>query len=132
MTIESLAWGYGLIEGPRVDGDGNLYFSDVTKGGVFCRRPDGSIDVIVPNRLDGGGRAARAAASRGEGRPDGRAVDAEGGVWGALYGGGAVQRYLPSGAADARIAVAARGVTSLCFGGDDLRDLYVVTADNTD
>jgi gluconolactonase len=35
-------------------------------------------------------------------------------------------------AADARIALPARAVTSLCFGGADLRDLYVVTADNTD
>src|SRR6195256_5203655 len=55
MTIESLAWGYGLIEGPRVDSAGNLYFSDVTKGGVFCRRPDGSIDLIVPKRRGVGG-----------------------------------------------------------------------------
>ena len=43
-----------------------------------------------------------------------------------------MQRYLPSGAADARIALPSRAVTSLCFGGADLRDLYVVTADNTD
>ena len=41
MKFETLAYGYGLIEGPRVDGAGNLYFSDVTNGGVFRRRPDG-------------------------------------------------------------------------------------------
>jgi hypothetical protein len=34
MQIEPLASGYGLIEGPRVDAAENLYFSDVTKGGV--------------------------------------------------------------------------------------------------
>jgi sugar lactone lactonase YvrE len=28
------------------------------------------------------------------------------------------------------LEVPARAVTSLCFGGDDLRDLYVVSADN--
>ena len=28
MPIESLAWGYGLIEGPCVDGAANLYVSD--------------------------------------------------------------------------------------------------------
>jgi gluconolactonase len=248
MKLESLAWGYGLIEGPRCDGDGNLYFSDVTNGGVFRRRRDGSIDVIVPKRrgvggialhADGGvvisgknichvrdgvtrvlfandapgfndlfsdddgrvytgsirsdpfsagartpgecyrieaeGRATelygevllsngigfspdgrtmyhsdsaarairvhRLEADGGvtpagripvEGNPDGLAVDREGGVWVALYGSGAVQRYLPSGAPDTRIAVPARAVTSLCFGGGDLRDMYVVTADNTD
>src|SRR5262249_914951 len=52
------------------------------------------------------------------------------GVWVALYQAGAVQRYLPSGKPDARIDVPAHAVTSLCFGGVDLRDLYVVSADN--
>jgi gluconolactonase len=88
--------------------------------------------LVRVHRLDADGRATAAAAIRVEGRPDGLAVDADGGVWVALYGAGAVQRYLPSGSADVRIAVPARAVTSLCFGGDDLRDLYVVTADNTD
>ena len=32
--IEMLAWGFGLIEGPRPDAEGNLFFSDVTRGGV--------------------------------------------------------------------------------------------------
>jgi hypothetical protein len=32
--MEALVWGYGLIEGPRADGEGGLYFSDVTRGGV--------------------------------------------------------------------------------------------------
>jgi sugar lactone lactonase YvrE len=67
-----------------------------------------------------------------EGGPDGLAVDAEGGIWVALYQAGALQRYLPGGKADARITVPARAVTSLCFGGADLRDLYVVTADNAE
>jgi D-xylonolactonase len=250
MKLETLAWGYGLIEGPRVDGAGNLYFSDVTNGGVFRRRPDGSIDTVVPkrrgvggialhadggivisgkniahvrdgqtrvlfaldgvpgfndlfsdaegrvytgsmrsnpfsesgprtpgecyrieaegratelyagvsltngigfspdgctiyhsdtvpglirvHRLDAAGRATPATPIRVEGGPDGLAVDAEGGIWVALYQAGAVQRYLPSGAADTRIALPSRAVTSLCFGGADLRDLYVVTADNSD
>jgi len=250
MNIETLCHGYGLIEGPRVDGAGNLYFSDVTNGGVFRRRPDGSIDTVVPkrrgvggialhaegglvisgknichvhdghtrivfqrdgvpgfndlftdaegrvytgsmrsnpfstegertpgecyridgegratelyggvsltngigfspdgktiyhndtansvihvHRLDASGRATLAPPIPVEGGPDGLAVDAEGGVWVALYLAGAVQRYLPDGTQGARITVPARAVTSLCFGGPDLRDLYVVTADNSD
>ena len=50
----------------------------------------------------------------------------------AIYGGGAVHRYAPDGSLDRSVAVPARAVTSLCFGGADLRDLYVVSADNTD
>ncbi|MEZ5229703.1 MAG: SMP-30/gluconolactonase/LRE family protein [Acidimicrobiales bacterium] len=59
-TIETLAWGYGLVEGPRVDDDDNLYFSDVHHGGVHRRRPDGTIDLIVPKRRGVGGIALHA------------------------------------------------------------------------
>src|SRR5215467_9473794 len=60
MRFETLAYGYGLIEGPRVDPAGNLCFSDVTNGGVFRRRPDGAIDVVVPKRRGVGGIALHA------------------------------------------------------------------------
>jgi sugar lactone lactonase YvrE len=62
------------------------------------------------------------------GLPDGLTVDAEGGVWVALWGGGAVQRYSPEGAPDARIELPARNVTSCCFGDVDLETLFVTTA----
>src|SRR5215831_12285839 len=60
MRFETLASGYGLIEGPRVDATGALYFSDVTNGGVYRRRPDGSIDTVVPRRRGVGGIALHA------------------------------------------------------------------------
>jgi gluconolactonase len=53
--METLASGYGLVEGPTVDGDGNLYFSDVLGGGVYRRDPDGEIATIVPKRRGVGG-----------------------------------------------------------------------------
>ena len=53
--VETLASGYGLVEGPTVDGDGNLYFSDVLGGGVYRRDPDGEITTIVPKRRGVGG-----------------------------------------------------------------------------
>ena len=48
--IEMLACGFGLVEGPRVDRDDSLYFSDVHKGGVHRRRADGTIETVVPKR----------------------------------------------------------------------------------
>src|SRR5216684_173398 len=60
MKIETLAWGYGLIEGPRVDTAGNLFFSDVTNGGVYRRAPDGTISTVVPRRRGVGGIALHA------------------------------------------------------------------------
>jgi sugar lactone lactonase YvrE len=41
-------------------------------------------------------------------------------------------RLTPDGDVDRRVDVPARAVTSLCFGGTDRRELYVVTADNTE
>ncbi len=55
MAVETLAFGYGLIEGPRVGPDGSLYFSDVHNGGVRRLDPDGSIEVVVPKRRGVGG-----------------------------------------------------------------------------
>ena len=54
--LEVLSWGYGLVEGPRVDGAGNLYFSDVHHGGVRrrrCqRRRDRSFGEFPPMAVD--------------------------------------------------------------------------------
>jgi len=63
---------------------------------------------------------------------DGLAVDAEGCVWVAGYNSGAVLRYRPDGELDRSFDFSGKFegclVTSLAFGGADLRDLYVVTA----
>jgi xylono-1,5-lactonase len=249
--VETLAFGYGLIEGPRVDHDDNLFFSDVTRGGVYRRTPDGEVSVVVPKRRGVGGIALHAdgglvlsgrdvvhvtpdGASRtvfdidapglndlfcdADGRlycgtirsdpfdeeaertpgecyridldgtstvlyggvaltngialspdgrrlyhadtashhvichdlegdqpvnrralaehptfwPDGLAVDEEGTIWVADYGAGRVRAISPQGDEVASLPVPARAVTSVCFGGADRRDLYVVSADNTD
>ena len=43
---EILASGYGLVEGPRADAKGSLYFSDVLLGGVYRRVPEGEIEIV--------------------------------------------------------------------------------------
>jgi sugar lactone lactonase YvrE len=64
-----------------------------------------------------------------DGMPDGLTVDAEGGVWVALYGGGAVHRYDADGRLDRELGIpGARLVTSCCFAGPNLTDLYVTTS----
>lgn len=65
---------------------------------------------------------------RSDGLPDGMMVDAEGYVWVALFGGGKVRRYSPSGEIDMEVEVPVTLVTSCAFGGEDLGDLYVTTA----
>lgn len=66
---------------------------------------------------------------RETGLPDGMAVDAEGGVWVALFNGGQVRRYSPDGALIGVVSLPVARVTSCNFGGPDLEDLYITTAD---
>ena len=97
-----------------------LYHSDTRAG------------VVVVHDLDDDGKASnlRHFAADGEGRPDGLAVDQEGFVWVAMVGGGRVVRFAPDGHVERSIEVPAKVVTSVCFAGDDLLDLIVVSADN--
>jgi gluconolactonase len=254
MDLELLAWGYGLVEGPRVDEDGVLYFSDAQKGGVYRRQPDGTIETLVPGRKLVGGLALHAdggfvmtgrdvlhwkdgesrtvlrddaithwndlqpdaegriivgsvrsdlfdpngkrepgeayrigldgkavvlygdvAVSNGigfspdgttlyhsdstskglwahdvaadgslsnrrhlgkaafeRGIPDGMCVDADGNLWVAHVGGRRVAKLDPGGALIGEVPVPAKAVTSVTFGGPELDELYIVTADNTD
>jgi len=62
------------------------------------------------------------------GVPDGLCLDAEGGVWVALWDGGAVHRYGPDGALDAVVPVPVARPTACTFGGPDLADLYITTS----
>ena len=74
------------------------------------------------------GRRAFARVSEGEAMPDGLAVDAEGGVWVALWGGSAVRRYDTAGRLDRVLQVPHVNVTSCAFGGPGLDLLYVTAA----
>ncbi len=249
--IETLLTGYKLVEGPAVDDEGRLYFSDAHGGGVYCREPDGRTRKIVADRMRIGGLALHADGGvvvsgedvshiRGDdvrlllrdadggkfndlctdssgrvlvgcrrfepfarplnvvpgelhrigldgtsevlydqvglpngvgfspdgsvlyhsdsvhthviahdvdddgklsgrrifvevegGAPDGLAVDEDGGVWVALFGGGAVVRVTPQGRIDDRVEVPASAATSVCFGGRKSHDLYITTRDHT-
>jgi sugar lactone lactonase YvrE len=65
----------------------------------------------------------------GMGYPDGMCIDAEGKLWVALWAGHCVTRWDPaSGALLGKIPVPVRDVTSCCFGGQALDELYITTA----
>ena len=64
-----------------------------------------------------------------EGLPDGMAVDDEGKIWVALWGGSCVNRYDPkTGRLLDQIELPVPNVTSCCFGGGNLDELYITTA----
>ena len=60
--------------------------------------------------------------------PDGMTVDAEGGLWVAVWGGGVIQRYDAGGRLTGVVRIPAANVTSCVFGGADLDTLYITTA----
>ncbi len=64
-----------------------------------------------------------------KGRPDGMAVDEEGMIWVAHWGGSMVSRWNPStGKLLERLALPVSQVTSCCFAGEKLDELYITTA----
>jgi sugar lactone lactonase YvrE len=60
--------------------------------------------------------------------PDGLTVDEEGGIWVAVWGGGAIQRYAADGSLLATVRLPVERPTSCAFGGPDRATLFVTTA----
>jgi sugar lactone lactonase YvrE len=62
------------------------------------------------------------------GRPDGAAMDAEGCYWVAMFEGQRLLRLSPDGEIVREVALPVRCPTMPCFGGPDLKTLYITTA----
>ncbi|MDH5286661.1 MAG: SMP-30/gluconolactonase/LRE family protein, partial [Betaproteobacteria bacterium] len=125
----------------RVDPDGRSQRVDtgftVANGLAFS--PDGSTlyfaesaqRAILAYDLDarGNARGRRTFATFPEGvKPDGIAVDAEGGVWVALWDGWRVERLSPEGRLSRTLRLPVPRPTSVAFGGAALDRLYVTSA----
>lgn len=118
-SMRTLSDGVLLTNGLGFSPDGRrLYHSDARAG-----------IVRVYDVKDGGNLGPWSTfANLGEGRvPDGLKVASDGSVWVADAHGGRVAVFNPDGSHRKDIAVPLPMVTSLCFAGDDMRDLYIVT-----
>ncbi|SAL18739.1 gluconolaconase [Caballeronia terrestris] len=62
------------------------------------------------------------------GEPDGSAIDGDGGLWNAQWGGARVVRYGPDGRETARVDVPTAQPSCVAFGGADFGTLYVTSA----
>src|SRR3954470_14467574 len=60
-TMQALAKGYGLIEGPVWDPQRGLLFSDVLFGGVYALSRSGSVSTLFEHRRGIGGMALHTA-----------------------------------------------------------------------
>lgn len=115
LTISNgLAWSQDrgtlyVIDSPTL----NVLAFPLTNSGEIAGEP--SICVHIPEDWDA--------------VPDGMCIDAEGMLWIALFGGGCVTRWDPvSGQRLERLALPCRQVTSCCFGGPHLDQLFMTTA----
>lgn len=98
-----------------------MYFTDTPTRRILAFDYDLESGTIKGERLF-------ADLSARPGRPDGSAMDADGCLWNASYGGNRVIRLRPDGHIDREITVPARNVTCCAFGGRDLDILYITTA----
>ncbi|WP_425049850.1 SMP-30/gluconolactonase/LRE family protein [Psychromarinibacter sp. S121] len=127
----------------RVDPDGTMtrMLDDVIVSNGIAFAPDGRSMFFTDTRrhityrlsLDETGaeitgREVFADYSATGDRPDGACIDVDGCLWHAFFAGGKVVRYAPDGRIDREIALPATNPTCLCFGGPDLKTLFVTTA----
>ncbi len=104
-----------------------FYFIDTQK---FCVQ---EFDYDIDKNELSNGRVCVTVPSE-MGIPDGMTVDDEGKIWVALWGGSAVCRWDPqTGEVMERVELPALNVTSCCFGGEGMGELFITTASlNTD
>ncbi|QBK06207.1 SMP-30/gluconolactonase/LRE family protein [Hylemonella gracilis] len=111
---------YVITNGPACSPDGaTLYHNDTLQRVVYA------FDVGPEGLLSRKRVFARIA---GSGYPDGMAVDREGCLWVALFGGARIERFAPDGGLLGAVNFPCSNITKLAFGGDDLCTVYVSTA----
>jgi D-xylonolactonase len=118
-TMRTIADGIVLTNGLGFSPDGKfLYHSDARRGHVraYAVREDGSVGPWWIFAEMGAGAV-----------PDGLKVAADGSVWVADARGGRVAVFNKDGSHRKDVPVPLPMVTSLCFSGPDLSDLYIVT-----
>lgn len=127
----------------RIDPDGTVtkFASDVIVSNGIAFSPEGSTLYFTDTRryttwafdldLDDGiitNRRLLADYSASGDRPDGACIDVDGCLWTAFFAGGRIVRYRPDGLVDRTIRLPVTNPTCLCFGGSDIRTLYVTSA----
>ena len=117
-SVRTISDGVMLSNGLGFSPDGKtLYHSDARDAVVrqYAVSPDGDVSDWKPF------------VKTNNGHPDGLAVAEDGSVWIAMAYGARVDVFESNGVLRASLPVPLPMVTSVCFGGPDLKDLYVVT-----
>jgi len=101
--------------------DRTLYLTDTEARRIYAYDFDVASGAVANRRVF-------VDASDMAGKPDGLAVDAQGGVWVAIFGGWQLRRYDPDGLPERTLRLPVPHPTSCTFGGPALDTLYVTSS----
>ncbi|MEL6258939.1 MAG: SMP-30/gluconolactonase/LRE family protein, partial [Pseudomonadota bacterium] len=102
--------------------DGRVFYTcDSAEQEILAFDHDLETGVLTERRLF-------SSTQEGGGYPDGSAIDEAGCLWNAQWDAGRVVRYAPDGLVDRVIELPVSRPTSCCFGGPDLKTLFITTA----
>ena len=111
-----------VFNGPAFGRGGDrIYFADTLEGVIFRAPYDASTGRMGEPEV-----FVRVPAAAGY--PDGMVVDAEDCLWNAHWDGWRLTRYRPDGTVERVVELPVRRPTSLCFGGADLKTVFVTSA----
>lgn len=119
-AARSMDAGYIITNGPAASPDARvLYHTDTLKRQIFA------FDLTADGELQ---NKRLFVAHEGSGHPDGMAVDADGYLWVAVFGGWRIDRYDPQGRKVDEVRFPCANITKPAFGGPDLRTVFATTA----
>lgn len=98
-----------------------MYYCDTMQDKIMCCDYDAASGAIGASRLF-------VDLTDAPGSPDGSAIDSQGYLWNAQWGGARVVRYAPDGRQDRMIPMPVSQPSCPAFGGADLSTMYVTTA----
>ncbi|HEV2704142.1 MAG TPA: SMP-30/gluconolactonase/LRE family protein [Steroidobacteraceae bacterium] len=102
------------------EGYSTIYFADSEAGVIRCAHFDSREGTISEARVF-------ASIPKQLGVPDGCAIDARGGYWSAIHGGGRLRRFRSDGSFDRDLLLPVSQPTMCAFGGANLEALYVTS-----
>jgi len=98
-----------------------MYYCDSLSRKIHCCDYDTAAGTISNQRLF-------ADLSEQPGEPDGSAIDSQGYLWNAQWGGRRVLRFAPDGSIERLLHMPVAQPSCVAFGGNDLDDLYITSA----